>query len=29
MPPTACEYLQHILDETSYLGANLPARRAG
>jgi uncharacterized protein with HEPN domain len=24
MPPTAREYLQHILDETSYLGANLP-----
>ena len=24
MPPTAREHLQHILDETSYLGANLP-----
>lgn len=24
MPPTAREYLQHILDETRYLGANLP-----
>jgi uncharacterized protein with HEPN domain len=24
MPPTAREYLQHILEETSYLGANLP-----
>jgi hypothetical protein len=24
MPPTAHEYLQHILDETRYLGANLP-----
>jgi uncharacterized protein with HEPN domain len=24
MPPTAREYLQHILYETRYLGANLP-----
>jgi uncharacterized protein with HEPN domain len=24
MPPKARVYLQHILDETRYLGANLP-----